>query len=155
MGAIYRSSKILKLGAIFLFLIGCSHAKYDTYKEINKVPERFEKDSVDQYLLTQYKTEGIEKIHILYFKEGLVIGESIQEGSRHRASVPILTIIADCYKIGCNQVLFSHNHVGCYFAHPSETDFNTTELLKDRFKTVNITLIAHVVVADHDTYWIR
>ena len=77
------------------------------------------------------------------------------DGSRYNVSKPIWEIVMQCSRKNCNQVIFVHNHVGCYFAKPSTVDTNTTALLKKNLSIVNITLIAHVVVADHDTFWIR
>ena len=138
-----------------LSLAACSASKYENYSELHTLPEKFDEMSVDRYLLTQYKDVDTEHIKVLYLKDNTFIKESIFMGSRYRASVPVLQIIEQCAFLNCNKVIFVHNHVATYFAHPSETDFNTTKLLKERFIILNITLIAHVVVADHDTYWIR
>jgi DNA repair protein RadC len=138
-----------------LLCSGCASSKYDNYTELHTLPNKFDEVSIDRYLLTKYKPLDLEQIRVIYFKDDLLIQESVSEGARYRAIIPVLDIIKQCALLKCNRVLFVHNHVACYFAHPSETDFDTTVMLKERFAKIGMILIAHVVVADHDTYWIR
>lgn len=139
---------------LLLVLIGCTN-KYDQFKEVNRLPEMFDESSIDRYLLTQYKTVDLEQIRIIYYKNDLYLSdEMVIEGSRQEVSMPILDIIARCSIRNCNQIVYAHNHVGQYFAKPSTADLDTTDLLKERLAIANIKLNM-VVVADHDTYWIR
>lgn len=141
---------------LIVLLFACTNPKYDEYTEISKPPSQFNESSIDRYLLTQYKAIDVEQISVLYFKNNIYIDDEMStDGSRYNVSKPIWEIVMQCSRKNCNQVIFAHNHVGCYFAKPSTVDTNTTALLKKNLSIVNITLIAHVVVADHDTFWIR
>lgn len=136
-------------------MVGCTNIKYDKYTELDTLPYKFDESSIDQYLLTKYKTADIEQIRIIYYKnDSYLSDEMVIEGSRREVSMPILDIIARCSIRNCDQIVYAHNHVGQYFAKPSTTDLDTTDLLKERLAIVNIKLNM-VVVADHGTYWIR
>jgi len=146
---------IVSYSWLLFLLVGCTNVKYNTHTEVNVLPERFNELVLDNYLLTHYKSLDTEQIMVIYLKDDSIIGNFTEEGSRYRASMPVLDVIAQCSTRKCNRVIFVHNHVGQYFAKPSAPDIDTTELLKERLSGVNISLIAHIVVSDSDTFWIR
>jgi len=140
---------------VFVLLTGCVNAKYEHYVEVNKLPAVFNENEIDRYLLTQYKNVDREQVRLIYYKDEVYIADELAvEGARYKVSIKILDLIANCAIRGCNRIIHAHNHVGQFFAKPSSGDVDTDALVKERLSFTDIK-INLVVVADHDTYWIR
>ena len=73
----------------------------------------------------------------------------VGEGSINYASVPIRRVVEMAIEDGATTVVLAHNHPSG-IAIPSEDDVHTTRRLAAALATIDIRLIDHIVVADHD-----
>ena len=73
----------------------------------------------------------------------------VGEGSINYASVPIRRVVEMAIEDGATTVVLAHNHPSG-IAIPSDDDVYTTRRLAAALATIDIRLIDHIVVADHD-----
>ena len=73
----------------------------------------------------------------------------IGEGSVNSAGVPIRRIVESALAVNATSVVLAHNHPSG-IAVPSNEDIAATYRLATALRTVDITLVDHIVVADED-----
>jgi DNA repair protein RadC len=141
---------ILMLG---LILAGCT-AQYDTFKPVSTLPARFNKETVNHYLLTQYKNVLNEQSRAIYYRDDKYLGDEIvAEGSRTGVVTNGLKVAIDCAILKCNQVILAHNHPGEYFAKPSGIDLENADKFDAMMAQAKVTA-AYVVVGNNDVTWV-
>lgn len=139
----------------FLLLIGCQNATYHNYIETQTIPETVIKHDIDRYLITKYKDSTVEELYVLYYQnDKLIQVEKSFTGDPHRVNFSLWEIYARCKELKSNKIIISHNHINNYFANPSIADIRATNNVREFFSPLNITLVAHIVVSNHDTHWL-
>ena len=139
---------------LVLFLLASCTAQYDTYKPVTTLPARFNKETVNYYLLTQYKNFLNEQSRAIYYRDDRYLGdEVVAEGSRTDVATNGLKIVIDCAVLKCNQVILAHNHPREYFAKPSGIDLDNADKFDAMMAQTHVTA-AYVVVGTSDVNWI-
>jgi DNA repair protein RadC len=138
---------------ILLLLAGCA-AQYDTFKPVNTLPAGFNKETVNHYLLTQYKNVLNEQSRAIYYRDDRYLADEIvAEGSRTDVATNGLKVAIDCAVLKCNQVILAHNHPGEYFAKPSGIDLDNADKFDAMMAQTHVTA-AYVVVGNNDVNWV-
>ena len=73
----------------------------------------------------------------------------VGEGSLHSANVSVRKIVDTVLKTNATSVVLAHNHPGG-LATPSGEDAQTTRLIADTLKRMEVVLLDHIVVSDGD-----
>jgi DNA repair protein RadC len=139
---------------LILFLLASCAAQYDTYKPVTTLPARFNKETVNHYLLTQYKNVPNEQARAIYYRDDRYLADEIvAEGSRTDVVTNGLKVVIDCAVLKCNQVILVHNHPGEYFAKPSGIDLDNADKFDAMMAQTHVTA-AYVIVGNSDVNWI-
>jgi hypothetical protein len=99
-----------------------------------------------------HRSPYIEKSHVIFIKDGVVVGSmAVSSGSIKASKVSTPQDITEhANKIGANQVYFLHNHPSGNHK-VSYQDVHVTFAYADRLRDNDIQVLGHVVV-DHDKY---
>ena len=104
-------------------------------------------DNVIEYCRTLAGQREVEEFHILYLnrKNALVADERHQNGSVSHTPVYPREVCVRALELRASAVIAVHNHPsGCPEA--SRADIDMTKRIKDALRTVEITLLDHIVV---------
>lgn len=100
-----------------------------------------------EYLRYSVGCNTIEQLRTLYFnKRCNIIKETLQEGTIDQTPIYIREIIKQALLIGATAIVISHNHPSGN-TRPSKADVVNTTKLVDACKSVNITLIDHIIIS--------
>ena len=142
------------LPLVFIGLTNCA-AQYDRYDTVTALPKNYNQDIINRYLLTKYNGLPFEQMRaIYYFNDKYLMDEVLASGGSDRVGANGLEIVIHCVTYKCNKLILAHNHPGQYFAHPSNIDIFNTEKLRDMLAQANISLIAQIIIGEHDANWL-
>lgn len=82
-------------------------------------------------------------------KGKLLACKRLSEGGVSATELNIRLLIENAILTSASAVILSHNHPSG-IALPSEDDFNTTEQARTALRTIGVTLLDHIIVADGD-----
>jgi DNA repair protein RadC len=139
---------------LILFLLAGCAAQYESYQPVTSLPAGFNKETVNHYLLTQYKNVLNEQFRAIYYRDDRYLGdEIIAEGSRTDVATNGLKVVINCTLLKCNQVILAHNHPDEYFAKPSGIDLDNADKFDAMMAQAKVTA-AYVIVGNSDVNWI-
>jgi len=104
---------------------------------------------ISSYLQALFAGESTEKVYMLLFNNAmrLIRALPVGEGSVNMASLNSNMTARMAIDNNATYVILAHNHPAG-LAIPSSEDVQTSYMMKAAFKTVNITMIDHFLVAD-------
>ena len=104
-------------------------------------------DKVIEYCRTLAGQRQVEEFHILYLdrKNALVADERHQHGSVSHTPVYPREVCVRALELRASAVIAVHNHPSSD-PSPSGADIDMTRRIKDALRTVEITLLDHIVV---------
>lgn len=147
--------KVNGVGENTAILIKLTHdiaAAYSERKTFSKSPVTTE-DRFSEYLKMKYAGETREISYMLFVDaHGRVMKcVKICEGSPESVTVDNRTIVEAAIRNNGNTVILAHNHP-TGFAVPSTADIKSTADVIPLLKSINVTLIDHIIVADGDCF---
>ena len=104
-------------------------------------------DKVIEYCRTLAGHREVEAFRILYLnrKNRLLSDECIQKGSVCHAPVYPREVCVRCLELQASAIIALHNHPS-HCPEPSRADINMTKRIKDALKTIEVTLLDHLIV---------
>ena len=107
-------------------------------------------DEVGQYLVHRYVGVNIETVFLILLdnKYNLIDCVKIHEGSVNSAAITVRRLIEIAIQKHASMAVLAHNHPQG-IAIPSSEDIYTTNRIKQAFNSVEIRLLAHVIVANN------
>jgi DNA repair protein RadC len=143
--------KTTLLALLALLLVGCSQAKFDAYSPVTDLHNTSSQNDVNQYLLTQYKDKWVEELRVVLLdKNGKYITDKvISTGSKNDVHFNFKDIYIYSLENKASKIIVAHNHIGHYFARPSEHDLEALKKLEQFSKTTHIKA-DFVIVSDND-----
>ncbi len=109
-------------------------------------------DKVIEYCRTLAGHREVEEFHILYLnrKNVLITDECLQKGSVCHAPVYPREICVRALELQASAVIAIHNHPSSD-PNPSRADIQMTNRIRDALKTIEVTLLDHVIVTPTDS----
>ncbi|HEX2939256.1 MAG TPA: DNA repair protein RadC [Ruminiclostridium sp.] len=95
------------------------------------------------------RTNEIVAVMCLDSKGKILFCNSIFEGSINAVAVGVRRFVEIAVRYAATDMIMSHNHPGG-MAIPSEQDILVTQKVSDALKTVNISLLDHIIVSGND-----
>lgn len=95
------------------------------------------------------RTEEVLFLLLMDAKGKEVFSGVISKGSINTTDVPVRKMIELSVLYNARSVAFAHNHPSG-MALPSRADLNTTKIIYDALKLINVVLVDHVIVSDDD-----
>ena len=104
-------------------------------------------DKVIEYCRALAGHREVEEFRILYLnrKNRLLADECLQKGSVCHAPVYPREICVRCLELQASAVVAVHNHPS-HCPDPSRADIDMTKRIKDALKTIEVTLLDHLIV---------
>ena len=104
-------------------------------------------DKVIEYCRALTGHREVEEFRILYLnrKNRLLSDECIQKGSVCHAPVYPREICIRCLELQASAIVAVHNHPS-HCPEPSRADIDMTKRIKDALKTIEVTLLDHLIV---------
>ncbi len=109
-------------------------------------------DEVGTYLLSRYAYFGSDEVFsVVSFNNlgDLLNFNIIEKGDIGSVGVSTRKVIETLINTKATSVIIAHNHPGGV-ALPSDGDLKVTEMLKNSLKSINVTLIDHIIIANGD-----
>ena len=121
---------------------------------LEKIPNKFNISNMEQiarYLVAKYAGETEEVAYLILFENGanLIDCVKIHRGNINSSSFNIRKAIEVAISKKAAAVIISHNHPNGR-AVPSNDDINTTNTIRNAFSFLDITLAAHMLVAENE-----
>ena len=109
-------------------------------------------DKVIEYCRTLAGHREVEEFHVLYLNRRnlLIADECLQKGSVCHAPVYPREICIRCLELQASAVVALHPHPSGD-PQPSRADIDMTNRLRDALKTIEVTLLDHVIVTPNDS----
>lgn len=106
-------------------------------------------EAAEKYLLMRMRDYDKEVFACIYLdtKNRVIHFEELFHGTLHSAEVHPREVIKQAIKYNANSVIFAHNHPSGY-AHPSQTDIEITQTLKQALTLLDIKVLDHLVIGD-------
>lgn len=117
-----------------------------------KTPEVLKNhEEIGDYILTQYFSVNNENFSILCLNRlGKVIAfETVMQGSIDSVGVSPRMIVEKVIKHDATAVVIAHNHPGG-IAIPSPQDIEITKQIAEVLKSISVSLVDHIIIADND-----
>ena len=104
-------------------------------------------DKVIEYCRTLAGHREVEEFRILYLdrKNRLIADECIQKGSVCHAPVYPREVCVRCLELQASAIVAVHNHPS-HCPAPSRADIEMTKRIKDALRTIEVTLLDHLIV---------
>ena len=104
-------------------------------------------DKVIAYCRTLAGHREVEEFHVLYLNRRnlLIADECLQKGSVCHTPVYPREICIRALELQASAVVAVHNHPG-HCPEPSRADLDMTKRIKDALKTIEVTLLDHLIV---------
>ncbi len=104
-------------------------------------------DRVIEYCRTLAGHREVEQFHLLYLNRNnlLIADERLQKGSVCHTPVYPREVCIRCLELQASAVIAVHNHPSGN-PEPSRADIAMTERLRDALKTIEVTLLDHLIV---------
>ena len=104
-------------------------------------------DKVIEYCRTLAGHREVEEFRILYLdrKNRLIADECIQKGSVCHAPVYPREVCVRCLELQASAIVAVHNHPS-HCPEPSRADIEMTKRIKDALRTIEVTLLDHLIV---------
>ena len=111
---------------------------------------------VYDYLKTSLKGASDEEFKILFLdgRNQLITVESFATGTVNRSVVYPRKVVERALYHHAVGVIIAHNHPAGTL-QPSQEDREVTKAIKDALKTVEITLLDHIIIGNNDFYSFR
>lgn len=108
-------------------------------------------DQAGLYLLEKFRGERREIVYQLCLdrKGRLLACKRLGDGSTSAAEMNIRQVVENALVTHASAVILAHNHPSGV-ALPSDEDYAATARVREALKTVDVTLVDHIVVADRD-----
>ena len=108
-------------------------------------------DQAGLYLLEKFRGERREIVYQLCLdrKGRLLACKRLGDGSTSAAEMNIRQVVENALVTHASAVILAHNHPSGV-ALPSDEDYAATARVREALKTVDVTLVDHIVVADSD-----
>ncbi len=109
-------------------------------------------DNVIEYCRTLAGHREVEEFHLLYLnrRNFLIADECHQKGSVCHTPVYPREICVRALELQASAVIAIHNHPGSD-PNPSRADIQMTNRIRDALKTIEVTLLDHVIVTPTDS----
>lgn len=106
-------------------------------------------NEVGRYFIAKYAYEIKEVSYALFLDSlnGIICCKQISRGVVNGTEISVRALVELALKKNAVSVIISHNHPDGLL-EPSMEDINTTFLIQDALKTVNIRLLDHILVAN-------
>ncbi len=106
-------------------------------------------EAAEKYLLMRMRDYDKEVFACIYLdtKNRVIHFEELFHGTLHSAEVHPREVIKQAIKYNANSVIFAHNHPSGN-AHPSQTDIEITQTLKQALTLLDIKVLDHLVIGD-------
>ena len=136
--------------ATFLKMLPAISRRYMLEKTQKKF-DLADREQIARYLVAKYAGETEEVVYLLLFDNGanLIDCVKIHHGNINSSSFNIRKAIEAAINKRAAGVIISHNHPSGR-AVPSDDDMNTTNMIRSAFSFLNITLAAHMIVAENE-----
>ena len=134
--------------AVLLKLIPSLSRVYlnDKYKNNDKI---ILEEDIFPYITSRFIgiSEEVVIILLMDLKGKEVYSGIVRRGSVNAVDFYIRDIMNLCLNYNAHTAILAHNHPSG-FALPSKSDLNTTKLIADSLKVINVKLLDHLIVAD-------
>lgn len=122
----------------------------DTYAERNYLKTSGE---IKEYIRYRFLSDIVEKVLLVCLGPGkkIVYSGTIAEGTLEQVEIIPANLIKISLRANAVQAILAHNHPGG-FCNPSRKDLNTTFILYEELKRVDVELIDHMIVAADGIY---
>lgn len=114
-------------------------------------------DEIGTYLLSRYAYFGNEEVFSVtsFRNNGKFLSFNIVEkGDIGSVGVSTRKVIETLINTKATSVVIAHNHPSGY-AIPSDGDLKVTEALRDALKSINVSLVDHIIIAGGDFVSLR
>lgn len=127
-------------------------AAYNERKAMSKTPVATE-ERFSEYLKMKYAGETREIVYMLFVDAHGKVTKCVKvcDGSPESVTVDNRTIVEAAVRNDAGTVILAHNHPNG-FAVPSTADIKATADVIPLLKSINVTLIDHVIVADGEYF---
>lgn len=126
-----------------------------TYNERNKLGKASvaTEEGFTEYLKTKFDGETRELLYMLFIDSHGRISRCIKvcDGSPESVTVDNRTIIEAAVRCDAGEIILAHNHPNG-FAVPSAADVRATADVIPLLRSINVSLIDHIIVADGDCF---
>ena len=105
--------------------------------------------ALHQYLLIAMQHEANEQFRVLYLnsKNHLLLDKKHAEGSVHRVSVDIRTIIITALEVNATAIILAHNHPSGDVT-PSRCDIEITRAITQAARPLSIEIHDHIIIGN-------
>lgn len=108
---------------------------------------------VVNYLKASLKGGIDEEFHSLFLNKSnrLITAETIQKGTVDKAIIHPRKIVERALHNHAASIIIAHNHPGGS-VKPSVDDYNVTDMIKNALKTVEISLLDHIIISSNNYF---
>lgn len=137
-------------------LAACELSKRRIHETAQLTQQFTNSEAIYQYFLSKMRDASIEECHVLLLNQSLRFIDSklISRGGITGTVVDIRLVLKEALLAGATHIALCHNHPSGN-CHPSREDDRLTERLRTSGETMDIHLIDHIVLTDHDYYSYR
>ena len=133
-------------------LISCTHARYENFLEIKSLNSSSTRADIEQFLLNQYKDIDHEQLWLVALKNGhYIASKMVTEGGTRDIHYDLFQVYVFAKSTQADEIWETHNHVGFYFAYPSETDLKQAQASSDFGRKHGYTSRL-VIISEHDIF---
>jgi len=141
--------------AIFLTFLR-EMAGYYSYLDVKSSQVLGSPETVIDYLITVLSGEKIEKFYVVLLDPGNKVIEckEIESGTVNKSAVIPRKIAEAALSDKASAVIIAHNHPGGTLK-PSQNDIDATAAVKEALKTIDVSLLDHIIISGNKYFSFR
>lgn len=110
-------------------------------------------EDAKEYARYRFLSDAVEYVLLVCLGPGdrIVYSNRIAQGTLEKVDLLPSDVVKACLRANAVKAILAHNHPGG-FCNPSRKDLQTTHLLRDELRRVDVELVDHIIVASDGVY---